>query len=195
MELVFATNNANKVDEVAALLGDKFKLYTLAAINCHDEIEETATTLEGNALLKATHVVEKYGRNCFADDTGLEIEALDGRPGVYSARYAGEACKAEDNINKVLAEMQGATNRKARFRTVIALHLNGETHYFEGIVNGEITTTRQGEKGFGYDPIFKPEGQSLTFAQMSMQEKNAMSHRGRAVHQLVTFLSSVLKDA
>jgi XTP/dITP diphosphohydrolase len=195
MELVFATNNKNKVKEVAALLEDKFKLYTLAEINCYDEIEETENTIEGNAVLKAEYVRKKFNYDCFADDTGLEIETLGGRPGVFSARYAGEACSAAENMKKVLQEMKGISNRKARFRTVIALKMGEDTYMFEGVVNGTITQEHQGKEGFGYDPIFLPENNNLTFAEMPLADKNAISHRGKAVQQLVSFLGGYRKDS
>ena len=189
MKLVFATNNKNKVREINALLGDKFKIYSLAEINCFDEIPETADTLEGNALQKARYVSERYGYDCFADDTGLEVKSLDGRPGVYTARYAGEDCTAEDNMRKLLQEMEGVADRSARFRTVIALIINGEEKLFEGAVEGNISEAKSGEEGFGYDPVFIPEGHSRTFAQMDLEEKNSMSHRGRAIRELVEYLS------
>jgi len=189
-KLVFATNNKHKLAEVRAILNDQFEVYSLAEINCFDDIPETADTLEGNAELKALWILEKYGYDCFADDTGLEIEALDGRPGVYSARYAGEDCSPEDNNRKVLAELQGEENRNAQFCTVICLKLNGETHFFTGEVKGEIIKENRGDKGFGYDPIFIPEGHKKTFAEMGDELKNTMSHRYRAMQKLVDFLSS-----
>ncbi len=188
-ELIFATNNLHKLSEVQSLIGDKFKIKSLKQIGCNEDIPETAPTLEGNALLKAQYVLDKYGKNCFADDTGLEIEALDGRPGVFSARYATDGHDFEANIDKVLDELKGIKNRKARFRTVIALSLDGSVHYFEGIVNGEIITERKGIKGFGYDPVFLPDGYNETFAEMPLSEKNKISHRARAVNQLVSFLT------
>lgn len=189
MKLVFATNNKNKVREINALLGDKFKIYSLADINCFDEIPETADTLEGNALQKARYIAERFGYDSFADDTGLEVKSLDERPGVYTARYAGEDCTAEDNMRKLLQEMEGVADRSARFRTVIALIINGEEKLFEGAVEGTISETKSGEEGFGYDPVFIPEGHDRTFAQMDMEEKNSMSHRGRAIRKLVEYLS------
>jgi XTP/dITP diphosphohydrolase len=190
-ELIFATNNQHKLTEIQSIVGDKFLLKSLKQIGCTEDIPETAPTLEGNALLKAEYVFNRYGKNCFADDTGLEIEALDGHPGVFSARYATEGHDFEANIDKVLYELSGIKNRKARFRTVIALILDGSTHYFEGIVNGEIINIRKGAKGFGYDPVFLPDGYSLTFAEMPLSEKNKISHRARAVNKLVEFLNLI----
>jgi XTP/dITP diphosphohydrolase len=191
MKLVFATNNANKLKEVQKMLPKSIQLLSLKDINCFDEIEETATTLEGNAHLKANYISEKFGYNCFADDTGLEVESLDGKPGVYSARYAGEPANAENNMNKLLHALENKTNRKAQFRTAIALHLNGEKHLFEGICKGDITSSKQGKKGFGYDPIFQPEHFEQTFAEMNAESKNKISHRGIAVQKLVAFLSQL----
>ena len=188
-KLVFATNNKHKLAEVRAILKDQFEVYSLAEINCYDDIPETANTLEGNAEQKAVWVLEKYGYDCFADDTGLEIDALDGRPGVYSARYAGDDCSFEDNNKKVLAELEGKENRNAKFRTVICLKLNGETHLFSGEVNGTIIDENRGNKGFGYDPIFIPEGYKQSFAEMGDELKNTMSHRYRATKKLVDFLA------
>jgi XTP/dITP diphosphohydrolase len=187
-ELIFATNNLHKITEIQALIGEIFILKSLQQIGCTEDIPETAPTLEGNALLKAQYVFTTYGEECFADDTGLEIEALDGRPGVFSARYATDGHDFEANIDKVLGELSGVTNRKARFRTVIALIFGGSVHYFEGIVNGEIITERKGIQGFGYDPVFLPDGYSQTFAEMPLIEKNKISHRARAVSKLVDFL-------
>jgi len=190
-ELIFATNNLHKLAEIQHIIGDSFNLKSLQQIGCFDDIPETAPTLEGNALLKAQYVFERFGKNCFADDTGLEVEALDGRPGVFSARYASDGHDFEANIDKILNELEGVKNRKARFRTVIALILNNNIHYFEGIVNGEIITERKGSKGFGYDPVFLPFGHELTFAEMPLSEKNKISHRALAVNKLVDFLNSV----
>lgn len=190
MELVMATQNKNKVREITALLPQSFEIKTLDEIGCLDEIPETQETLEGNALQKAQFVAEKYGVNCFADDTGLEIDALDGAPGVYSARYAGPEKDAGQNMDLVLKKLKGETNRKARFRTVIALMLEGETFLFEGIADGEIRTEKSGSAGFGYDPIFQPVGYKLTFSELSMSEKNEISHRGKAVRKLVEHLSN-----
>lgn len=188
MQLVFASNNKNKIQEIRHQLRADIELLSLEDIGCHEDIPETADTIEGNAILKANYVTERYGYNCFADDTGLEVEALNGAPGVYSARYAGEQKSAEDNMDKLLAELDGNTNRNARFKTVITLNLNGKQQLFTGIVNGEITSERAGDKGFGYDPIFKPKGLSYTFAQLSLDEKARLSHRGRALQQLIEFL-------
>lgn len=192
MKLIFATHNAHKAQEIQQLMPEGIEVQTLSDINCHDEIPETAETLEGNAKLKSGYVMEHYLMNCFADDTGLEIYALDGKPGVYSARYAGTEKDANANMDKVLAELEGVTNRKARFRTVISLELDGEHHQFEGIVNGTIRTAKSGSEGFGYDPIFEPEGYDVTFSEMSMDEKNKISHRGRAIQKLLAFLKEQL---
>ncbi len=190
MKLIFATNNAHKVTEIKSALNNKFDVKSLADIDCFDDIPETEDTLEGNAKIKSTYVSNKFRTNCFGDDTGLEIEALNGEPGVYSARYAGENCSFEDNINKVLLNMKGAVNRKARFRTVISLILNNQEYQFEGVVDGEILTERVGDDGFGYDPIFKPNGYDITFAEMSIEDKNEISHRGLAVKKLIEFLNN-----
>jgi XTP/dITP diphosphohydrolase len=187
-EIVFATNNKHKLDEVRKIADTKLKILSLSDINCHEEIEETGTTLEANALIKAKYVKDHYGYDCFADDTGLEVEALDGMPGVYSSRYAGEACRPADNMNKLLTVLNNIENRKARFRTVIALILNNEEHYFEGIINGEITSEEKGNAGFGYDPIFQPEGYSQTFAELGDDIKNSISHRALATEKLMKFL-------
>ena len=190
MKLVFATHNHNKAKEIQSLLKECFEILTLTEIDCHDEIPETAETLEENSLLKAQFVSENFKVNCFADDTGLEIEALNGRPGVYSARYAGEEKSAEANMNRVLSELENSTDRNAQFRTVITLILEGKTHIFEGIVKGEIIREKRGTDGFGYDPIFVPEGQNKTFAEMTMAEKNLKSHRAIAFQKMIDFLSS-----
>ena len=187
-ELVFATNNAHKLQEIRSMVGQKFRILSLADINCHDDIPETADTLEGNALIKARYVFERYGLDCFADDTGLEIEALGGEPGVYSARYAGEENCATKNMCKVLELLSDSKNRKACFRTVIALIQNGETRYFEGRIDGDIATQPRGKSGFGYDPIFVPEGYLVSFAQLSAEEKNTISHRALAVGKLTDYL-------
>ena len=184
MRLVFATNNKHKLQEVRDIVGDRVEVLSLADINCYDDIPETADTLQGNALIKARHIYEKYGLDCFADDTGLEVEALDGAPGVYSARYAGEECNSEANMRKLLENLTGKTNRNAQFRTVIALIVKGEEMLFNGIVKGTIATEKKGDSGFGYDPVFIPEGHSESFAQMSSEMKNSMSHRFRATQQL-----------
>ena len=188
MKLVFATNNKHKLQEVRDIVGDRVEVLSLADIGCCDDIPETADTLQGNALIKARHIYEKYGFDCFADDTGLEVEALDGAPGVYSARYAGEECDSEANMRKLLENLTGKTNRNAQFRTVIALIINGEEMLFNGIVKGVIATEKKGDSGFGYDPIFVPEGHSASFAQMSSEMKNSMSHRFRATQQLSDYL-------
>ncbi len=190
MKIVFATHNANKLKEVNALL-PSVTLLGLQDINCHEEIPETAKTLEGNSKLKADYVTETYKQNCFADDTGLEVEALNGAPGVYSARYAGEENDADKNMEKLLKNLEGKTNRKAQFKTVITLNLNGEQHLFEGICKGTILEKKSGHKGFGYDPIFKPEGYDVSFAEMSMEEKGKISHRGLAVQKLISFLNNL----
>ena len=188
MKLVFATNNKHKLQEVRDIVGDWVEVLSLADINCYDDIPETADTLQGNALIKARHIYEKYGLDCFADDTGLEVEALDGAPGVYSARYAGDECNSEANMRKLLENLTGKTNRNAQFRTVIALIVKGEEKLFNGIVKGTIATEKKGDSGFGYDPIFVPEGHSASFAQMSSEMKNSMSHRFRATQQLSDYL-------
>lgn len=188
MKLVFATNNQHKLEEISRLLEGKHEIISLSSLGCQDEIPEDRDTLEGNALQKARYIKEHFGYDCFADDTGLEIEALNNRPGVYSARYAGPTKDSLENMKKVLEEMQGKTNRKACFRTVIALILNGREHLFEGRVDGEILTTQQGEAGFGYDPIFRPTGYQVSFAEMPMDEKNKISHRGRATRKLAEYL-------
>lgn len=190
MKLVFATHNHNKAHEIQALLNDQIELITLDEIQCFEEIPETAATLEGNAKMKAAYVVEQFNMNCFADDTGLEIEALNNEPGVYSARYAGEDRDPEKNMALVLEKLRDKSNRKARFRTVISLYWEGEFHEFEGIVEGKITTEKSGAKGFGYDPIFKPENSEKTFAEMDLTEKNTMSHRARAFEKMVAFLNA-----
>jgi len=188
MKLVFSTNNSNKLKEVQEMLPKSIQLLSLSDINCFDEVEETEATLEGNAKLKADYITNNFKLNCFADDTGLEVESLDGKPGVYSARFAGEPANATNNMNKLLAELKQKTNRKAQFRTAIALNLNGKLFLFEGICKGEILTEKQGEKGFGYDPIFKPNGFDESFAEMDSKTKNKISHRGIAIQKLVEFL-------
>lgn len=183
-ELVFATNNAHKLAEVKAILEPEFRIISLNELNCYDDIPETSDTLEGNALIKASYIYEKYNLNCFADDTGLEIESLNGEPGVYSARYAGDNHDAWKNMQKVLSRMEGIENRNARFRTVIALIINGNIRFFEGKIQGKIAKTVSGTAGFGYDPIFVPEGYDLSFAQLSINEKNTISHRALAINKL-----------
>ncbi|KAB1069140.1 non-canonical purine NTP diphosphatase [Tamlana haliotis] len=189
MQIVFATNNLNKVKEVQALIPDHISLLSLKDIGCLEDIPETQATIEGNAIQKTIYIKEHYGYDCFADDTGLEVEALDGAPGVYSARYAGEQKNADDNMNKLLTKLDNQTNRKAQFKTVIALHIDDKLETFTGICQGEITTSKTGEEGFGYDPIFKPQGYSETFAEMPLSLKNRIGHRGKAVAQLVDFLN------
>jgi len=191
MQLVFATNNHNKIKEVQSLIPQHIKLLSLEDIGCLEDVPETQTTIEGNAKQKAEYIKTNYGYDCFADDTGLEVLALNGDPGVYSARYAGEQRNADDNINKLLNELKPHTNRHAQFKTVIALHLNGKLQTFTGICEGDITQTKQGDKGFGYDPIFKAKGYTKTFAEISLEEKNTIGHRGKAVKQLIDFLNSI----
>ena len=189
-ELIFATNNKHKLSEVRPLLEGKVLVHSLKEIGLEGDIPETADTLEGNALQKAQWVYERTGRDCFADDTGLEVEALGGAPGVYSARYAGEGCSFDDNMDKLLAALDGVENRKARFRTVVCLLQNGEPHYFEGRVEGRILTEKHGTEGFGYDPIFQPDESDVPFAEMDMDSKNRISHRGRAMAKLIDYLKS-----
>ena len=186
--IVFATGNANKVKEANAALRGAFEIIGLDEIGCREELPETSPTLEGNALEKARYVHQHYQADCFSEDTGLEVEALNGAPGVYSARYAGPARDAEANMGLLLSNLKGVENRNARFRTVIALILDGQEYTFEGIVNGQIIHIKKGRGGFGYDPIFVPEGYNRTFAQMPVEEKNAISHRGRAIAKLKAFL-------
>jgi XTP/dITP diphosphohydrolase len=190
MKLVFASNNKNKILEIASLLPSHISVLSLEDIGCFEDIPETAETIEGNAALKADYVTAQFGYDCFADDSGLEIFALGGEPGVYSARYAGEQRNSDDNMNKVLAALENKTDRTAQFKTVIALNINGEKHQFTGIIKGEITVEKIGSQGFGYDPIFRPDRMSATFAQMSMDEKAHISHRGIAVRQLISFLNN-----
>jgi XTP/dITP diphosphohydrolase len=190
MELVFASNNKHKLDEVKSVIGTTCTILSLSDIGCYDDIPEDKPDLQGNALQKAHYIYRKYRRDCFSDDTGMEIEALDGRPGVYSARYAGNQCSFEDNMNKVLHEMQHHTNRKACFRTVVALIMEGKEYLFEGRVDGMILCEKHGQQGFGYDPIFQPLGYDVSFAEMDMETKNAISHRGRALEKLLYFLKA-----
>jgi XTP/dITP diphosphohydrolase len=190
MELVFATANKNKVNEIQQLIPAEIKLLSLTDISCTEDIPETRPTIEGNASQKAFYVFENYKYNCFADDTGLEIAALDWRPGVMSARYAGDEKNADANMKKILEEMKGISDRRARFKTVISLVVNGREKQFTGIINGSILTEKRGTQGFGYDPIFLPEGSRLSFAEMDLKEKNRISHRALAVIQLVDFLRS-----
>ena len=189
MQLVFATNNLNKIKEVQTLIPKHIELLSLKDIGCFEEVPETQNTIEANAIEKAEYVKLNYGYDCFADDTGLEVEALNGEPGVYSAHYAGEQRNANDNMDKLLDNMKEQANRSAQFKTVIALHLNGNLQTFEGICEGEITEEKHGNKGFGYDPIFKANDYSQTFAEISLQVKNRIGHRGKAVRQLVAFLN------
>ncbi|MBA4153855.1 non-canonical purine NTP diphosphatase [Flavobacterium sp.] len=189
MQLVFASNNPNKIKEIQLLLPNTLQILSLEDVGCLEEIPETAPTIEGNAIQKANYITEKYGYPCFADDTGLEVEALNGEPGVYSARYAGEQKNADDNMAKLLHNLSNKTNRKAQFKTVICLNLNGNQHLFEGIIKGEIIPEKRGSAGFGYDPIFVPTGYDKTFAEMPIGEKSKISHRGLAVEKLIAFLT------
>lgn len=191
MRLVFATNNKHKQEEMSAILGGKVELLSLADIDCHDDIPETADTLEGNALIKARYIYDKYGCSCFADDTGLEVDALGGEPGVYSARYAGENNDSEANMRKLLQNLTGKSERSAQFRTVIALIIEGDEFLFDGIVRGRISEERMGSAGFGYDPIFVPDGYEESFAQMAAEQKNAISHRSRAASALNDYLETL----
>lgn len=187
-KLVIATNNAHKLDEIKAILGNEFELLSLKDIHCDVDIPENSDTLEGNARQKSMYVYEHFGLNCFADDTGLEVEALNGAPGVRTARYATEGHDTDANTRKLLKELDGKTNRKARFRTIVSLIEDGVEHQFEGIVNGEITTEKRGDKGFGYDPVFIPEGYTETFAELGVDVKNQVSHRSRAIAKLAAYL-------
>lgn len=187
-EMVFATNNPHKLDEIRKIGEGRLRILSLADIDCHEEIEETGNTLEENALIKARFIKEKYGYDCFADDTGLEVDALKGAPGVYSARYAGEGCSFTDNMDKLLTALQGIENRTAQFRTVIALVLNGKEYLFDGVIKGKIIEKKRGSTGFGYDPIFMPDGYDKTFAELGNEVKNTISHRALAMEKLVDFL-------
>lgn len=191
MKIVFASNNKNKVFEIQRQVPSFIEIVTLEEIGCTEDIAETGTTLEENAIIKADYVTQHYGLPCFADDTGLEIPALNGEPGVYSARYAGEDKDAAKNMDLVLSRMDGISDREAQFKTVIALNMKGEQHLFTGTVPGFITTEKRGVLGFGYDPVFRPENQDKTFAEMDVEEKNRMSHRGKAVAQLIDFLKKI----
>lgn len=193
MKLVFATNNPNKLSEVQKMLPSSIELLSLKDIQCFDDIEETANTLEGNAKIKADYITQRFELNCFADDTGLEVTALNGAPGVFSARYAGTENNSEHNMQKLLHALDTKTDRSAQFRTAIALNLDGKQWVFEGVCKGEILSKKQGEKGFGYDPIFKPNGFNTSFATMSAKEKNNISHRGKAIEKLVAFLKNYKK--
>ncbi len=189
MKIVFATNNSNKIIEIQNMLPNNIEIMSLESIGCLEDIPETSDTIEGNAIQKANYVTRKYGYDCFADDTGLEVEALHGEPGVYSARYAGEQHNADHNMTKLLLNLKDKTNRNAQFKTVVCLNFNGKQHLFTGIAKGEITKEKIGNQGFGYDPIFKPEGFQKTFAQISLEEKGEISHRGKATKQLIEFLN------
>ena len=189
MQLVFASNNKNKIQEIQQLLPNSIEILSLEDIGCFEDIPETSNTIEGNAILKANYVTEKYGYDCFADDTGLEVEALNNEPGVYSARYAGAQKNSDDNMNKLLFELKNKTNRNAHFKTIIALNVNGKQHLFEGLAKGSITLEKKGTQGFGYDPIFQPLGYKSTFAELSMIEKATISHRGIATRTLIDFLT------
>ena len=191
MKLVFASNNKNKIQEIQALVPNIIQIVSLEEIGCIEDIPETADTIEGNAILKANYVTEKYGFDCFADDTGLEVDALNGAPGVYSARYAGEQKDANDNMDKLLSELKDESNRKANFKTVIALNLNGKQNLFTGIINGKIIEEKIGTNGFGYDPILVADGFDKTNAELSMEEKSTISHRGIAVKELILFLQKL----
>jgi XTP/dITP diphosphohydrolase len=193
MKICFATNNLHKLAEIRQLLGEGITLLSLKDIGCEEELPENQDTLEGNSREKADYVFENYQVSCFADDTGLEVDSLNGEPGVYSARYAGPQKSSEDNIHLLLENLQWKTNRSAQFRTVITLILDGEEHQFEGVVRGQITKDLKGVEGFGYDPVFVPQGYEQTFAEMSMEQKNAISHRGQAVAKLVNFLKAYIK--
>ncbi|MDO1500943.1 non-canonical purine NTP diphosphatase [Winogradskyella maritima] len=192
MKLVFATNNPNKLKEVQSLVPKHIELLSLEDIGCTEDIPETQPTIEGNAIQKAEYLKEHYGYDCFADDTGLEVDALNGEPGVYSARYAGPQRDSEDNMNKLLMNLADKDNRDAQFKTVIALHLNGKLKTFTGICRGSITKTKQGDKGFGYDPIFKAKGYNQTFAEITLEEKNRIGHRGKAIRHLVMYLNNLV---
>src|SRR5690606_13552024 len=189
MKLVFASNNKHKIKELKELLPDKFEIVSLEDIGCTEDIAETADTIEGNAILKANYVTQNYGLPCFADDSGLEVEALEGAPGVYSARYAGEQKSDSDNIEKLLEQLKHSQNRKAQFKTVILLNLNNEQHLFTGIIQGEITPEKRGTNGFGYDPVFVAENSTKTFGELTSEEKNKVSHRARAVEKLSNWLA------
>jgi len=194
MQLVFATNNHNKLKEVQALIPKHIKLLSLKDIGCIEDIPETKDTIEGNAIQKAQYIKEHYNHDCFADDTGLEVTILNGEPGVYSARYAGEQRNANDNMNKLLKELNNKNNRDAQFKTVIALYINNELQTFTGICKGEITKIKQGEKGFGYDPIFKPNGYEKTFSEMELSTKNTIGHRGKATIKLIDYLNNSIQN-
>ena len=191
MQLVLASNNPNKIKEIQLLLPKTIEVLSLNAIGCTEDIPETAPTIEGNAIQKANYITQKYGYSCFADDTGLEVEALNGEPGVYSARYAGNQRNANDNMNKLLENLANQNNRNAQFKTIICLNLNNTQQLFEGIIKGTITTDKKGTEGFGYDPIFIPDGYNKTFAQMPIHEKSKISHRGLAIQKLINHLNNL----
>jgi XTP/dITP diphosphohydrolase len=191
MKIVFATNNTNKLKEVQALVPNSITLLSLKDIGCFEDVPETQNTIKDNAIQKATYIKETYGYDCFADDTGLEVATLQGAPGVYSARYAGKQRDANDNMHKLLDNLKNKNNRSAQFKTVIALHINNQLQTFTGICKGEITVEKRGTHGFGYDPIFKPKGYNKTFAEMDLELKNEIGHRGKAIRQLIYFLSKL----
>ena len=193
MQLVFATNNLHKIKEVQSLIPENIKLLSLQDINCFEDVPETQNTIEGNAIQKAEYIKKQYGYDCFADDTGLEVYALNRAPGVYSARYAGEQRNANDNTNKLLDALKNKANRKAQFKTVIALQINSKQYTFTGICKGDITATKRGDSGFGYDPIFQPNGYTQTFAELSLEEKNKIGHRGKAIQKLIHHLQKFPK--
>ena len=191
MKIVFASNNKNKIHEIQSMLPENIQIVSLESIGCLEEIPETADSIEGNAILKANYITQKYGFDCFADDTGLEVDSLNGQPGVFSARYAGEQKNADDNMDKLMKELSGKPNKNAQFKTVIALNFKGKQHLFVGIASGKITSEKMGTGGFGYDPIFKPSGYEKTFAELSLEVKNEISHRGKATKLLIEFLQKV----
>ena len=191
MKIVFASNNKNKIQEIQSMLPEKIQIISLESIGCFEEIPETANTIEGNAIMKANYISQKYGFDCFADDTGLEVDSLNGQPGVYSARFAGEQRNADDNMNKLLIDLTDQSNRNAHFKTVIALNFKGKQYLFTGIASGEIILEKMGSGGFGYDPIFKPSGYENTFAELSLEIKNEISHRGKATKLLFEFLQNL----
>ncbi len=192
-KIVFATNNLHKLEEIRQIMDGFYEVLSLTDIGCYEEIVEDADTLDGNAQIKADFVTNRYHMDCFADDSGLEVEALNGAPGVYSARYAGEHCTYQDNVDKLLAALDGVQNRKAAFRTVIALNLQGQTYHFEGRCDGMIATEQRGEGGFGYDPVFQPDGYDKTFSELGVEVKNKISHRGKATQKLISFLQNYVK--
>ena len=191
MNIVFASNNKNKIHEIQSMLPENIQIVSLESIGCLEEIPETADSIEGNAILKANYITQKYGFDCFADDTGLEVDSLNGQPGVFSARYAGEQKNADDNMNRLLEELSNKSNRNAQFKTVIALNFKEKQYLFTGIASGEITLEKKGTGGFGYDPIFKPSGYEKTFAELSLEIKNEISHRGKATKRLIEFLEKL----